>query len=156
MRVETHRHVADNQFARAFDKNSLVVVFEQIVGNKRFEFRQIGGEIIFKIDAEFAFNRSLVNLQMTHQLHNCFFTNVVVERHPITDVCRGFVPFDSLVIIFQILQILRVNVLKLADCRNTESVNVRSGAGRIALKIAIQGVVLLSDCQLVGRFGEMV
>src|SRR5262249_51552940 len=81
---------------------------------------------------------------------------MVIRRHSITDTRSEFALVYRRVICLEILIVLRVYVLKLANRRHTERIKIRSGLRRVSLKIAIQRPFLLGNREFVRWLGEMV
>src|SRR5205823_14939757 len=63
---------------------------------------------------------------------------------------------DSLFPRRNIAIILRVSALNATDCGDAHAVEVCAGFGGVALKIAVQGTILLRNGELVAGFCEMV
>ncbi len=112
--------------------------------------------MLIKIDAEFARNFVFDHDGMAEQAADDGAAETVLVRKLIAAhgseaaFGDGFFPGRNIPVI------LRVGVLNAADGGDAHAVEVGAGLGGVALKIAVQGTVLLRNGELVSGLGEVV
>ena len=150
--VKAHRNVPEQKASRPGDGDLHGRHFHEPVGLEFFERLQRRFKILLKIDAELLLHRRNVQLEVAHEPHDDVLPQRVVPGHAVPDVGRQPACIDRPVVLLQVLLVLGVARLKMADRRHAEPVEVSVGPRGVALEVPVQRLPALRPREFVVRF----
>src|SRR5690348_6175396 len=109
------------------------------------EAREFRGEVIVEVDAELAADLASANDGVTEQARDQSATQPVVFTEAIPAHGGGAAPFDGFGVTRQFSIILGIGRADGADGAHTHSVKVCAGLCGVALKIAVERALFLSN-----------
>src|SRR5437763_35543 len=156
IRIEKHSQVADEDTAKPGGADFATIEEHEAILTGWLEAAKLFGEMLVKIDREFARDFVFDYNGVAQEAANHRATQAILIRKLIP-AHGGEAAFgDSLFPRRNIAIILRVSALNATDCGDAHAVEVCAGFGGVALKIAVQGTILLRNGELVAGFCEMV
>src|ERR1700693_91056 len=156
IRVEKHGKITNEDSAEPGGAHFFIVQQDQTIFARALKLTQLSRKMPIEVDAKFTGNFIFENQRVAEQPIDDRAAQTVLAGEAIAThgsdaaVLHGFLPT------WQVTMVLRVGILKRANGRDAHAVEISSGFCGIALKVSVQGSLLLRNRQLIAGLGEMV